>query len=397
VSHRYGVLGSGRQGTAAAYDLVVRGDASSVVLGDVDEDRAGEAASTVNRLARSERARGVRLRADDAIDLRSFLEPIDAAVSALPYPLDLEVARTAVEAGTHVCDLGGNTSIVLDELKLDDAARAAGVSVVPDCGEAPGLANNLVAHAVALLDEARDVLLLDGGLPLDPMPPWNYELTFHVDGLTNEYDGVATSVVDGSPTEVRCFDPAEYELLEFEPPFGLLEAFVANTASTLPWTVGARVRSFKAKVLRYPGHAARYRDLGLFERDPVEVSGREVVPRDVYHALLEPRIRARPDVRDVVIARVMANGQKDGRAAQARVDFRVYPDPELGFTSMERATGWHAATVCHLMASGRIAPGATPVELAVPPELMMKELARRGFHLETSIRLSATALAGGEG
>jgi saccharopine dehydrogenase-like NADP-dependent oxidoreductase len=41
---RYGVLGAGRQGTAAAYDLIVRGDAASVDLADVSLERARAAA-----------------------------------------------------------------------------------------------------------------------------------------------------------------------------------------------------------------------------------------------------------------------------------------------------------------------------------------------------------------
>jgi len=46
--YKYGVLGAGRQGTAAAYDLAVRGEAASIVLADVDQGRAEAAAARVN-------------------------------------------------------------------------------------------------------------------------------------------------------------------------------------------------------------------------------------------------------------------------------------------------------------------------------------------------------------
>jgi hypothetical protein len=52
---------------------------------------------------------------------------------------------------------------------------------------------------------------------------------------------------------------------------------------------------------------------------------------------------------------------------------------------MEQATGWHAAIVCHLMASGQIPPGARPVELAVDPHLMVDELRARGFELTATV------------
>ncbi len=389
--YRYGVLGAGRQGTAAAYDLIVRGEAASVVLHDLSAEQAKAAAERVNRLTGDGRAGGVTLDAGDGDALRAALGPLDAIVSALPYGLNLGVAEAAVETGTHHCDLGGNTPIVLKELELDERARSAGVCVIPDCGEAPGLANNLVAYAMTLLDETEDVLLLDGGIPVDPKPPWSYEVTFHIDGLTNEYDGVTTYVIDGEPVEVECLDPGEYELIDFGPPYGTLEALVANTASTTAWTIGKGLRTLKAKVVRWPGHFAQFkafRDLGLFSREPVEVGGATVVPRDLFHALLEPRIRATPETRDVVITRVVAKGRKADGPAEATVDLYVHYDEGLGFTAMEQATGWHAAIVCHQMASGRIAPGASPVEIAVDPVGLVPELRRRGF------RMTETVVAG---
>ena len=62
VSPRYVVLGSGRQGTAAAYDLARFGDASRVVMADARLDAAREAAARVDALAGREIARGGRLR-----------------------------------------------------------------------------------------------------------------------------------------------------------------------------------------------------------------------------------------------------------------------------------------------------------------------------------------------
>ena len=381
---RYGVLGAGRQGTAAGYDLLVRGDAEEVVLGDVDPRRAEESAERINRIAGSNGARGVRVDASDRHEVVGFLGPLDAFVSAASWRLNPGLSRAALDARTHMCDLGGNARVVRGQLDLDEEARDRGVSIVPDCGEAPGLANNLLAYGLTLLDRTDELLLLDGGLPADPTPPWNYMLTFNVDGLTTEYDGNTTWLVDGELVEVECLDPETYELVEFEPPLGTLEAFAAATGSTTPWSFRGRVRSLRAKVLRYPGHFAQFRafrDLGLFSEEPVEAAGASIAPRDVFHALLDPRIRATQGAHDVVVARVVGGGETGGRPAEAVVDLRVDPDDRLGFTAMERATGWHAAIVCHLMASGAIESGATPVELAVDPGLMVAELRRRGFDL----------------
>ena len=87
------------------------------------------------------------------------------------------------------------------------------MSVVPDCGMGPGLINHMGVYVMELLDRAREVHLYDGGLPQDPADPWRYQLTFHVNGLTNEYDGDATFIRDGKLVQVPTF--TELETLEF--------------------------------------------------------------------------------------------------------------------------------------------------------------------------------------
>jgi lysine 6-dehydrogenase len=387
--HSYGIVGAGRQGTAAAYDLAVRDDAARVAFADLSLSAAQRAANRVNALAGRAVASAVALDATDGAAVADFLGPLDAAVSSAHYRLNLGIARAAIEAGTHLCDLGGHTGIVLAQLDLDDAAATRGVCLVPDCGEAPGLANNLQAYALSLLEGTDDLVVYDGGLPLDPEPPWRYVLTFSFDGLINEYDGTTAWVRDGHLVDVPCLDPSEDELVDFEPPFGRLEAFVAATSSTTPWTLGPRVRSLRCKVLRYPGHAAQFRafrDAGLFGEEPVAAGGgTEVVPRRVLQSILEPQLVPKPGQPDAVVARVVVGGTNRGSPATATVDFRAYPDRALGFTAMECATGWHAAIVCHLMASGEIRPGATPVELAVDPDAMVEALLARGFEIRTVV------------
>jgi lysine 6-dehydrogenase len=44
MAFRYAILGAGRQGTAAAYDLALRGDASQVILADQNPEAARKAA-----------------------------------------------------------------------------------------------------------------------------------------------------------------------------------------------------------------------------------------------------------------------------------------------------------------------------------------------------------------
>ena len=389
-TYRYGILGAGRQGTAAAFDLVVRGEAASVTLADIDEAAARRAAERVNRLTGRDRAAGVRLDVTDRDALVAFLRPLDVFIAAVSYKLNLGIAEAALDAGTSMCDLGGFTATALAQIGLADRAKQRGIAIVPDCGEAPGLANNLMAYATTLLDTTDDLLLLDGGLPLHPEAPWDYRVTFAMDGLTNEYAGGADWVRDGRIVHVDTFDPAEYELVELGDPVGELEAFSAGGGSTVPWTLGRTVPSIRNKVLRYAGHVAQFQafqDAGFFSETPIQVDGVPVIPRHVFHALIEPQIRAPENFEDIVIAHVIATGRRGGKPARAIVDLRAVRDDTLGFTGMERTTGWHAAIVCHLIASGAIPPGAYPVEEAVAPATMVAALRERGLPVTESIEM----------
>ena len=166
MGFRYAVLGAGRQGTACAYDMIKFGDADSVVLADLSLECALAAAARVNALLQTERARGVALDVTDLDAVGVFLDGVDAFLSAVPYYYNVGITRAAVQSGASMCDLGGNTDLVREQLGFDAEAKAAGISVVPDCGQVPGMGSTLMVYAMSLLDEPEEVFMWDGGLPL---------------------------------------------------------------------------------------------------------------------------------------------------------------------------------------------------------------------------------------
>jgi lysine 6-dehydrogenase len=385
VGFTYGVVGAGRQGTAAAFDMARFGDADAVLVADADLGAAERAADRVNGLVGRDVARPSRVDATDAADLRAFLEPVDSFLSAVPYWLNPAIARVAIDARASMTDLGGNTDLVREQLKLSPEAEAAGITLLPDCGQVPGMGTCLTTYAMSLLDETDEVTFWDGGNPLHPRPPFNYILTFNIAGLTNEYYGVAHFLRDGQRVEVPTFRTEDYELVDFPEPIGRMEAFVAGGGtSTMPWTFEGKLRTLWNKTLRWPGHFAEwkaYMDAGLLETDPVDVNGVPVVPRDVLHAVIDPKIRALPGEPDLVIVRVLAKGRTSGKPAQVVVELIDRFDAATGFTAMERTTGWDGSIKTILNAHGVTPRGARPAEIAVPGPLYADELRKRGFSL----------------
>jgi len=378
----YAVLGAGRQGTAAAYDMARWGNARRIIMADRDIEAARRAADRVNRMVGAAIAEPAQVDVTDLDAVEELLRGVDAALSAVPYIYNLGITRAAIRARCSLCDLGGNTAIVRQQHAFHEEALAAGVSIIPDCGQVPGLGTTLIVYAMELLDGAVDVYMWDGGIPQNPRPPFNYLLTFHIAGLTNEYAEPAIFLRNWEIVEVEPM--TELETVEFPPPIGTLEAFVAGGGtSTMPWTFRGRLRTLQNKTLRHPGHFAQLRafyDLGLWDTRPIRVGDVEVVPREVFHVLFEPKVTF-PGDKDTVIVRVRAVGKKDGRDAEAVVELIDHFDDETGFTAMERATGWSAAIVAEMMAHGRTPRGAGGVETFVPARPFVEEMRRRGLNV----------------
>ncbi|MCI0436093.1 MAG: saccharopine dehydrogenase NADP-binding domain-containing protein, partial [Gemmatimonadetes bacterium] len=169
------VLGGGLQGSACVYDLLCHEDVEQVRLADVRSDRLPPFLEPYARDARLQR---VIVDAHDEAAVRDAMRGMHACANALPYWFNEPVTRIAIAAGVHCCDLGGNTEIVFRQLNADAQASAAGVSIVPDCGLAPGMANILMAAGIRDVGHAISARAFVGGLPQYPTPPLNYQIVY---------------------------------------------------------------------------------------------------------------------------------------------------------------------------------------------------------------------------
>lgn len=393
MSYNYAVLGAGRQGTAAAYDMAKWGDAARILLIDNNLETARAAAERVNRLMGRNLAAALQLDVTDSPALEKILADVDSCLSAVPYYLNIPITNAAIKTRTHLCDLGGNLDIARQQHQLAAEARKADISIIPNCGQVPGMGTTLMVHAIELLDETQDVIMWDGGLPQNPRPPFKYMMTFHIAGLTNEYAEPGLFLRDGKVAYVEPM--TELEIVEFPAPIGRLEAFVTGGGTdTMPFTCLGKLRTLQNKTLRYPGSFTQLRafyDLGLWGLNPVQVGSNSVVPRDMFHALFEPKV-THPEDKDLFIIRIKATGIKDGAPAEAMVEVIDYYDDVTGFSAMERGTGWSAAIVAEMMARGETPHGAAGVETMVPATEFVRELNTRGIHVKSLVTSESLAL-----
>jgi len=370
------VLGAGLQGSACAYDLLRQPEVERVTLADLNPQRlpAFLKKKVGKRLALA------RLDIKQTARLRALMRGHDAVMNASPYYFNYAVAKAAVAAGLHCADLGGNTEIVQRQKTLHAAARKKGVSVIPDCGLAPGMVNIIAAEGIRRVGDADTVKIFVGGLPQHPVPPLNYQIVYSLEGALDYYTTPSWVLRDSQPARVDAL--SELEAVEFPAPVGTLEAFhTGGGISTMPWAYAGRVRTMEYKTLRYPGHVAimrPIRELGLLDLKPVTVKGVKVVPRDAFIATVSPKLtKIDPDL---VALRVEVTGRGGRRVAWQLLD---YADEAAGISAMMRTTGYSLAITGFMQVDGRIsAAGARTPDEAVPFRPYVDELKKRGVEIK---------------
>lgn len=388
------VIGAGMMGSAAAYDMACQSQVESVTLADSDLKRARDVAARVNHITGDKKVRAVALDASKEKEAARLMKGHDGVLSAVPYFLNLGLAKAAISAGCHFADLGGNNTVVRQELALAKKAEKKHVGLAPDCGLSPGMASILGGELVRRLDGHADALkLYVGGLPEKPTPPFYYQLVFSVEGLINEFVEPARILRKGKLTTIEPLtEPEEFHIEGFAP---LVAFHTSGGTSTMPETFEGRVGECFEKTLRYPGHydlLCELKDLGLFSSEKLQVNGTQVAPRTVLSKVFEGKFAGKgPDVSIMRIeahesvkapgVRGLLGGRLKGRVATfTMVD---HYDPKTDMSSMMRTTAFPASIVLQMMCSGAIAKRGTVLqERDVPADAFLEEVARRGIKID---------------
>ena len=378
---KYLVLGAGMMGSAAAYDLAKSGPDNQVILADINIQTAKRSAGAI-----APNVQPVRLDVNSNRDLVEVMKGCVAVISAVTYSVNLQVTRAALQAGVHVCDLGGNNDVVEKQLALDGEARTKGVTVIPNCGLAPGLINILAVTASKEFDTLDSIRLRVGGLPRHPRPPLNYQIVFSVEGLINEYVEQALVIQDGELKHIESMSGLEE--IEFPEPFGMLEAFATSGGlSTLPELFAGRVKTLDYKTIRYPGHCEKFKtllDLGFATREPMMVGGSVKTNREFFADLLGKKLDFGD--KDVVLARATITGTRKGAEKVLAYEFVDHYDETASITAMMRATAFPTSITAQMLANGTIRErGVKPPEQCVPGDALIEELGKRNMRITKRI------------
>src|SRR5262249_37088776 len=150
-----------------------------------------------------------------------------------------------------------------------------------------------------------------GVLPQHPKPPFNYKVTFNVEGLVTEYDYEAVVLRDGSIIKVPTLTEVEELWID---QLGQMEAFVTSGGpSTATQTGQAKRPNYEYKTIRFPGHGALmkiFKDFGFWNESEIRVRDKAIVPKDVFNAVFGPEL-AKFEDRDQCAVRGWGTGVRD--------------------------------------------------------------------------------------
>lgn len=361
------VLGAGLVGKAMAADLATTFD---VTAADISTDALSSVAS-----------HGIKTTQVDFSDqekLVSIVREFDLVVGAVPGFMGYNTVESVIKAGKNMVDI---SFFPEDPFLLDELAREHNVTVVTDCGVAPGMGNIILgSHNKSM--EVIDYECLVGGLPVVREWPYEYKAVFSPIDVIEEYIRPARYVQNGSVVVKEALsDP---ELIHF-PGTGTLESWNSDGLRSLIKTMPG-IPNMIEKTLRYPGcieYLRVLRESGFFSYDPVEINGVQVRPIDVTARLLFPKWKLQPGEREFTIMRIRISGKENGVKRNYEYNLMDYTDEKSGTLSMARTTGYTCTAAVHLVAEEKFKrPGICPPEyLGEDPDhfqFILDYLARRG-------------------
>jgi lysine 6-dehydrogenase len=348
------IIGCGNIGSVSAQDLVKSVPSTEIVVADKNEKRAKDVAEKIEK----DNVSWTGLDTSNHGELVNTLKGFDLAMGFLPGKLGYGLCKACINAGKDLVDV---SYMAENPMTLNASAAKAGVTIVPDCGLAPGISNVLVGHAVGKLDEVKAVHVMVGGLPEKPVPPLGYTITWSPESLIDEYTRKVVIVKKGRKVEIEALSGVE--AITF-PKVGELEAFYTDGLRTLLYTM-ENVEEMWEKTLRYLGHAEKikaFQTLGFFDEKKIDVEGVNVSPRKLTVKLIGEKLW-KPEVKDIVVLKVEVVGVENGKKTSYSYHLLDNYDKKQGITAMARTTAYPASIVAQLMLKK-----AVKEKGVVPPE-----------------------------
>lgn len=373
MKKKIAVLGAGLVGKAIARDLAKEHNVTSA-------DRDGEALKMLEQNG----IHGHQADLADLVQLGKFVQSFDLVIGAVPGFMGFQTVRTVIEAGKNMVDI---SFFPEDPFLLNELATRQKVTIITDCGVAPGMGNIILGYHHKKM-KVRSYECLVGGLPVVREWPFEYKAVFSPIDVIEEYTRPARYVQNGAVvTKEALSDP---ELIHFDR-LGTLESWNSDGLRSLIHTM-PDVPDMIEKTLRYPGcieYLRVLRESGFFSYDEIEVNGMRVRPIDVTSKLLFPKWKLKPGEEEFTVMRIRIQGEEKKLLRSFEYNLLDYTDKKTDTLSMARTTGYTCTAAANLVLTGKFSrKGICPPEYLGEAEenfrFILAYLQSRGVHYKIS-------------
>ncbi len=348
---KIGVLGAGMVGRAIAYDLGKKHEVTAF-------DASQQALNTLAAMA--PHVTGCVFDLGAFHSYPTLLAPFDFVVTCLPGFMGYKALEAVIQSRKSVADI---SFFPEDSAGLDELAREMGVTVITDCGVAPGMSNFILGYHDVAMKVSRFECLV-GGLPTTRIKPYEYKAPFSPIDVIEEYTRPARMMINGKITELPALsDP---ELIDFEG-MGTLEAFNTDGLRSLLFTKG-HIPNMKERTLRYPGHIDLIKSLqggGFFDTRKINWNGLEISPLEFTSKILIDKWKSAPDESEFTVMKITVEGTTPA-LEKKKVTYSLLDrnDPITGLSSMARTTGFTCTASLEMLMQGLFdKKGVFPPEL----------------------------------
>lgn len=350
-------------------------------------DQNGNALSELEQICQHQKLRTYRVNIERERSLLSLLKGFDCVISALPYEYNIKLTELAIETGINYIDFGGHDDVLEEQMKLSDMARSRELWVIPNSGLAPGLVNILAMHGFETFDQTNQIRIWSAGLPVNPVPPFNFQIAFSPASLINEYVNPSLIIEHGMLQKVPSLEGYETIRFDTRPDVGELEAFyVSGNINSLAKNLEGKVELLTYKTLRYPGHRDIIKalmDLGFGSGQIIDIRT-NLTFRDLLIRQINKNLPSGDQ--DLVLVKVLIDGILDGEPASREYELIHDLTDDDNLSAMMACTTIPTVIISELIGEHQLDGngGVCTPEMVVPKDEFLKRMREKGLNLRIS-------------
>jgi len=357
--------GCGAVGSVAVKTLARLEYFSEVVIGDMNLKRAREIKSELG-------LDKISVAKVDVLNPKSLAKAIAGCDIVLNctgpfYKLVPAIMKAVISAKINYVDICDDVDVTLEILKMDKAAKKAGITAVIGMGSSPGATNLLAKFAAGNLlteTDSIDIFHAHGGEPIEGEGVIGHRFHCMTIDIPMYLDGKLKYVKYFGEDGIALRQTFDFPVIGKAP----LYPYPHPEQVTLPKYIKCRRVTNKGSVLpnEYYDLIRDLCQLGLADKEPLDVKGKKVAPYDFATAYV---IKARERILKETkfgpqrgCASVVVKGKKDGKYMEYR--FHMASQSQ----ALGEGTGIPAAAGAILMLEGKVSgKGVMPPEACMNP------------------------------